>query len=672
MTRNLESILRNVSKNPELAELHNILTKAPSVTIPRNLSDLASLSVNKNPTGFSDVFSQLPNGERVLEAQVCKVKNGISANYPEAYMRRRDPDCLFIGDTLPTDKARYANRFGEPFEELRSESFAWLASQNLAVFPFFAGQPGAGVPALAVAPAECAFFAFGLALLQGILDSSELPPDFIPRAVVYVAPVFRHTHFSGKQAVVHNRRPSVHELFSYNLYPGPSAKKGVYGVLISIGEKEGWTTLHCSTVQTVTPYDNTVTFLHEGASGGGKSEMLEHPHREKNGRILFGENLVTGERQHINMAQTCNLQPVTDDMAIAHPTMQGDHGKLVVTDAEDSWFLRVDHIKHYGTDPDVESLTLTPSEPLLFLNIDAAPGSTALIWEHIHDTPGKPCPNPRVIVPRKMVPDVIKRPVAVDVRSFGVRAAPCTKENPSYGIFGLFHVLPPALAWLWRLVAPRGHANPSVISNEGLKSEGVGSYWPFAVGKRVDQANLLLQQILNTPDTNYILVPNQHIGAWKVGFTPQWITREYLARRGSATFPSEKLRRARCPLLGYTLRNLTIEGQVIDQGFLRVERQPDVGVDAYDTAAAMLTEFFKKELSKYLTDDLLPLGRTIIEHCLADATSEDYDALIAFERAAKPQITTHGKAVSAEEFGQSIAATSSPRGPSSIGWHTVE
>jgi hypothetical protein len=53
---------------------------------------------------------------------------------------------------------------------------------------------------------------------------------------------------------------------------GPSAKKGLYGVLLTQGEKEGWVTAHCSAVQSISPYDNIKTFMHEGASGGGKSE----------------------------------------------------------------------------------------------------------------------------------------------------------------------------------------------------------------------------------------------------------------------------------------------------------------------------------------------------------------------------------------------------------------
>jgi hypothetical protein len=81
--------------------------------------------------------------------------------------------------------------------------------------------------------------------------------------------------------------------------------------------------------------------------------------------------------------------------------------------------------------------------------------------------------------------------VDVMIRNFGIRTPPCTAERPSYGIIGYLHILPPALAWLWRLVSPRGYANPSVTETAGMTSEGVGSYWPFASGRIVDHANLL-------------------------------------------------------------------------------------------------------------------------------------------------------------------------------------
>lgn len=63
--------------------------------------------------------------------------------------------------------------------------------------------------------------------------------------------------------MVHNRTDKTHELYSYNLYPGPSAKKGLYGVLLNQGEKENWVIAHCSAVQSISPYDNITTFMHK-------------------------------------------------------------------------------------------------------------------------------------------------------------------------------------------------------------------------------------------------------------------------------------------------------------------------------------------------------------------------------------------------------------------------
>ena len=70
---------------------------------------------------------------------------------------------------------------------------------------------------------------------------------------LFVAPPFRHTHFAGRQVVVHDRTDTHQEIFAYNLYPGPSAKKGVYSMLLDIGEREGWTTNHCAAVAVITP-----------------------------------------------------------------------------------------------------------------------------------------------------------------------------------------------------------------------------------------------------------------------------------------------------------------------------------------------------------------------------------------------------------------------------------
>ena len=188
-------------------------------------------------------------------------------------------------------------------------------------------------------------------------------------------------------------------------------------------------------------------------------------------------------------------------------------------------------------------------------------------------------------------------------------------------------MLPPALAWLWRLVAPRGYSNPSITDSSGLTSEGVGSYWPFATGRRVVQANLLLRQIRNTPATRFTLTPNQHVGAWRTGFMPQWLAREYLARRSGARFRPDQLLPARCPLLGYALRSMQIEGALIPQEMLQVEAQAEVGTAGYDAGAAELRAFFADTLRPYLREsDLEPLGRSIIEAALAECDVQQFAA----------------------------------------------
>ena len=609
-------------------ELENLLKKDINVIVPETRNELLTYALGNNENDLYEVCYDVPGKGRVVEAVVTRCKNGAAVNYTDIYMRRRDPDCMVIADEGETDKPKYKDRYGNDFNPLRELTFDWLAKQNLIVMPFMAGGPELGYPALLVAPDNAGFFAGGLSDLQGFIPKSEIPANFKPRAIIYLAPPFRHTHFNGKQIVVHNRVDDLHELFSYNLYPGPSAKKGIYGVLLNIGEKENWVTVHASTVKVVTPYDNVIAIMHEGASGGGKSEMIEEIHKELDGRIVFGKNIITNEKYYLELAETSRLLPVTDDMALCHPSLQNDSKKLVVKDAEQGWFLRINHITKYGTDPHYEKLCVHPKEPLIFLNLQGVPGSTCLIWEHTMDEPGKPCPNPRVIMPRKMVPDIVDEPVEIDVRSFGVRTPPCTKENPTYGIMGLLHILPPSLGWLWRLVAPRGHDNPSITDTEGMSSEGVGSYWPFATGKRVDQANLLLDQVVNTTGTRYVLIPNQHIGAYKVGFMPQWIAREYMARRGSAKFKLDQLAESRCHLLGYSLETLKVDGTYLPKGFLQPNLQHEVGNEGYDAGAKILTSFFKKELKKYMVAGLDPVGKQIIECCMDDGTLQDYMNLL--------------------------------------------
>lgn len=622
-----EKLWRKMNLPPHIVD---IFDSSEGLLFPKSREHILRMAMGGRSHGTYEVAYEVPGIGRIVEATVTKCTNGLGVNYLEPYMRRRDPNCMLIADNRETDKSRYQDRFGVPFETLRSETFDWFRDQRLIVTLFSIGgfDETSGQGAMLIAPENAGFFVGGLADLQGMIPPDQIPENFNLRSIIYLAPPFRHTHFEGKQIVIHNRLEGLHEVFSYNLYPGPSAKKGVYGVLLAMGEDQDWPTLHGSTVQVVTPYDNITTIMHEGASGGGKSEMLEYVHRQEDGRLLLGRNLVTGEQRYLTLNQACKLQPVTDDMAMCLPNDQHPSGYLLVKDAEQAWFVRINHILRYGVEPHLEEICIHPKEPLIFLNLRAVPDSTCLIWDHIQDKPGVACPNPRVILPRRLVPDAVDGTAEVMIRSFGLRTPPCTQENPTYGIAGYMHVLPAALAWLWRLVAPRGHGNPSITASEGMASEGVGSYWPFATGRIVDHANLLLRQIQATPKVRYVLLPNQHVGAYEVSFMPQWIGREYLGRRGVAKFNAPQLSPSRCHLLGYGFNSMQVEGAPIPPVLLDVEKQPEVGTEGFDAGMKILQDFFDKELKAFLHPDLDPLGKQIIECCLNNGTVQEYENLL--------------------------------------------
>jgi hypothetical protein len=126
----------------------------------------------------------------------------------------------------------------------------------------------------------------------------------------------------------------------------------------------------------------------------------------------------------------------------------------------------------------------------------------------------------------------------------------------------------------------------------------------------------------------HILCPNQHIGVWRVGFMPQWIAREYMARRGVARFRPEQLRPARCALLGHTLHQLQVEGRMIARWFLQVDTQPEVGEEAYEAGAGILQNFFAKCLADFQDPDLDPLGKQIVTCFLDGGKLDDYEQLI--------------------------------------------
>lgn len=109
---------------------------------------------------------------------------------------------------------------------------------------------------------------------------------------------------------------------------------------------------------------------------------------------------------------------------------------------------------------------------------------------------------------------------------------------------------------------------------------------------------------------------------------PQWIVRDYFARRGHAAFHSDQIIPSRCALLGYSLQHMRIEGYLVPVFFLQVDQQPQVGAEAFDAGAAILTDFFHAQLQKFLQPNLAPLGRTIIECCMQGGTVQDFEKVL--------------------------------------------
>ena len=120
---------------------------------------------------------------------------------------------------------------------LRRETLAWLKQQPLMLLPLYTGGRSWALPRCMVSPRNAAFFVGALADLQEMLPGEKLPLDFQPQCDYLPGASLSAHALRGKQVVVHNRWTGLHEIFAYNLYPGPSAKKGVYGVLIHQGER---------------------------------------------------------------------------------------------------------------------------------------------------------------------------------------------------------------------------------------------------------------------------------------------------------------------------------------------------------------------------------------------------------------------------------------------------
>ena len=80
--------------------LEGALAACPDLVVPSSREELYRLALGPGG-GPRFVVEYDADGTLVPEAEVVRCRNGVAVNYPEDYMRRRDPDCMRIADDLP-------------------------------------------------------------------------------------------------------------------------------------------------------------------------------------------------------------------------------------------------------------------------------------------------------------------------------------------------------------------------------------------------------------------------------------------------------------------------------------------------------------------------------------------------------------------------------------------
>ena len=140
-------------------DLMQTLKNSNCLCYPETKEQLIEMCYGPTHTSKFDVCYSIDGKGLVKEAEVVRCKNGTAVNFMEDYMRRRDPDCMRIGDDLPTDKPRFADVYGYKFSKLRKETMDWLGSQRLIMLPFHAGGRYYGYDSLMICPMNAAFIA---------------------------------------------------------------------------------------------------------------------------------------------------------------------------------------------------------------------------------------------------------------------------------------------------------------------------------------------------------------------------------------------------------------------------------------------------------------------------------------------------------------------------------
>jgi hypothetical protein len=130
-----EAVAVAIGKNLKLPEeVLELIKSAPRSLFFNSPEEIFKQSMGGEDNLSYDVKYDIPGQGEVTEVKLHRVTNGLSANYTDPYMRRRDPDTMLIGDSQPTDKKKFADEYGYDFSILRSETLEWLKGREIGIF----------------------------------------------------------------------------------------------------------------------------------------------------------------------------------------------------------------------------------------------------------------------------------------------------------------------------------------------------------------------------------------------------------------------------------------------------------------------------------------------------------------------------------------------------------
>jgi len=336
-------------------------------------------------------------------------------------------------------------------------------------------------------------------------------------------------------------------------------------------------------------------------------------------------------------------------MACAHPKYQGASGRLTVADAENGWFVRVDHIHSYGTAPNSNACASIP-RAAHFLNhyiVPAAPASLGARRGRARQS----LPNPRVILPAACSKR-FSTGRSGSTCAASASAAPHPQGQPALRYPRHAPRPQPRLAWLWRLWRPRSR-QPSIQATKSreMQSEGVAPIGPLHRSPRGPG------QPPPQPDCQHPkpLRPHSQPAHRRLEgrIHGRVDGREYLAAAAAPSLPASRSAK-HLPLLGYIPNQLRIEGSMIPRVFWPLKSRSRAAWRLPGRRAPVAGVLFERTQA-VPGPDLDPLGKRIIEACSTEPPG----------RLPPPHSASHvprGRGVKTVVKGQLSAAIAGPRG----------